>query len=187
MKYLILVKHSQPEIVETIPATEWVLSQEGKTRAYRLGERLKLFSPEVVISSSEPKAVQTARIISQSVGLPVQTMEALREHDRSNTSFLTKQEFASRIQEFFERPDELVFGSETADQAHDRFSSAVKSILHEVPDQTFLIVAHGTVISLFVARLTGVSAFSLWAELGLPSFVVVDMRSNLIVAKENIP
>jgi broad specificity phosphatase PhoE len=49
-----------------------------------------------------------------------------------------------------------------------------------------MIVAHGTVISLFVASLTGISAFSLWAELGLPSFVVVDMQSNTIIAKENI-
>lgn len=186
MKYLILVKHSQPEIVENIPAREWVLSQEGKTRAFRLGERLKLFAPEHIISSCEPKAIQTARIISQSIGLPVQILENLHEHDRSQTDFLLQEEFESRIQGFFEKPDELVFGNETANQAHDRFNSAVKSILNKYPNQTIMIVAHGTVISLFVACLTGISAFTLWAELGLPSFVVVDMKSNTIVAKEII-
>jgi broad specificity phosphatase PhoE len=116
----------------------------------------------------------------------VQTLENLHEHDRSKTAFLLREEFESRIQEFFEKPDELVLGSETTNQAHDRFSSAVNSILQKFPNQRAMIVAHGTVISLFVASLTGISAFSLWAELGLPSFVVVDMQSNTIIAKENI-
>ena len=88
---------------------------------------------------------------------------------------------------FFEKPDIPVFGDETADQAHERFSGAVQSILSEYKTNKIAIVAHGTVISLFVSRLTGKSGFKIWSELGLPCFVVLDMQSKKLIALENIP
>jgi len=53
-------------------------------------------------------------------------------------------------------------------------------------DKTVVIVAHGTVISLFISRLIGSSDWLLWNELGLPSFVVIDLYSKTLIAKENI-
>jgi broad specificity phosphatase PhoE len=79
-----------------------------------------------------------------------------------------------------------VFGDETADAAHARFSGTVHSILKSDPDKTIVIVSHGTVISLFVSRLTGISDFQLWSELGLPSLVVLDMESHTLIEKENV-
>jgi broad specificity phosphatase PhoE len=36
-----------------------------------------------------------------------------------------------------------------------------------------VILTHGTVLSLFVSRATGMEPFALWNRLGLPSFVVL--------------
>ena len=185
-KYLILVKHSLPEIVEGLPACEWKLSDEGKARARQLADQLRQFQSEVIASSMEPKAMQTAEIIADSLGLPFQAIAGLHEHDRSKASYLSRDEFRSAVQEFFEDPDRLVFGSETADTAHTRFYQAVHSIMDDHENQTIVIVSHGTVISLFISRLTGISDFLLWNELVLPSFVVIDMQSNTLVAKVNI-
>jgi broad specificity phosphatase PhoE len=187
MKYLILVKHSMPQIVENVPARDWKLSDQGKTRAQLLAERLRSYQPNLIISSIEPKAVETAEIIAQALSLTTQIVEDLHEHERSKTTFLPGGVFQSAVQEFFDKPDQLVFGDETANQAHQRFSNTVYSILGKFINQTIVIIAHGTVISLFVSRLTGTSDFSIWRELGLPSFVVLDMQSNILLAKENIP
>jgi broad specificity phosphatase PhoE len=183
---LILVKHSLPDIVENIPAREWRLSEEGKLLAERLAYRLSFFKPDVLVSSPEPKAGETAEIMGRELGLEVRTIENLHEHDRSNSAYLSRQEFQNTLREFFLRPDQLVFGNETANQAQNRFSKAIQTILESNKNKTIAIVAHGTVISLFVSRLTGVSDFLLWKELGLPSFVVLDMKANVILAKENI-
>jgi broad specificity phosphatase PhoE len=183
---LILVKHSLPDIVENIPAREWHLSEEGKLRAERLALRLSLFKPDVLVSSPEPKAGETAEIMGRELGLEVLIIENLHEHDRSNSAYLSRQEFQNALREFFLRPDQLVFGNETANQAHNRFSKAIQTILESNKNKTIATIAHGTVISLFVSRLTGVSDFSLWKELGLPSFVVLDMKANVILARENI-
>lgn len=185
-KYLILVKHSLPKIVDSVPAREWHLSEEGKLRAELLAQRLAAYQPDVLVSSVEPKAIETAQIISKQLKLESTSVENLHEHDRSETQYLSRDEFQNAVREFFSKPDKLIFGNETADEAHSRFSKAMHSILEIHTNKTVAVVAHGTVISLFVSRLTGISDILLWSELGLPSFVVLDMRSNTLTAKENI-
>ena len=185
-KQLILVKHSIPEIMEGIPAREWRLSEEGQSRAHRLAERLQPFQIEAIFSSVEPKAQDTAEIVARKNRLELCVVEGLHEHDRSNVSYLSKDEFHAAVHEFFERPDTLVFGNETANQSHARFNQAVLSILNLHSGKTIAVVAHGTVISLFISRLTGISDILLWNELGLPSFVVIDTKSGSLIERENI-
>ena len=185
-KYLILVKHSLPKIVENMPAQKWGLSDEGRMRAQQLAGRLNQYQPEVIVSSVEPKAKETAEIIAAKHNLELHIAEGLHEHDRSKVAFLPKDEFQAAVREFFEKPDTLVFGSETADACHARFQQAVHSILDQNLDKTVVIVAHGTVISLFVSRLTGISDLLLWHELGLPSFLVIDVQSATLIERKNI-
>ena len=185
-KYLILVKHSLPEIVKNVPAREWKLSEEGRICALRLAERLNSYQPEVIVSSIEPKAQETAEIIARKHNLTFQIFEGLHEHDRNKTQYLSKDEFQDSVRKFFEGPETLVFGNETADECHRRFDQAVKSVLNHYGDKTIVIVAHGTVISLFVSRLTGISDLFLWNELGLPSFVIIDIQKAILIERENI-
>ena len=185
-RYLILVKHSPPEIQEDLPAREWKLSDDGRIRAGRLAERLTEYKPDWIVSSIEPKARETAEIIADKMKVEFHVMNGLHEHDRHTTTYLSKADFERSIQEFFANPEVLVFGSETADEAQKRFALAVHSILESHKDETIVIVAHGTVISLLVSRLTGLSGLSLWKELGLPSFIVIDRQSNKLLIKENI-
>lgn len=186
MSALILVKHSLPEIIETVPAREWRLSAEGQARCKPLAERLATYQPTQIISSVEPKARETAKLAAKELGLSTSVFEGLHEHERSKAGYLSKEKFEEFVREFFARPDELVFGNETAEQAFQRFQSAINSILKRFPDQTTVVVAHGTVISLYVSRFNEISALSLWKELGLPSFVVLDLESKALLAKETI-
>lgn len=185
-KHLILVKHSLPKIVEYGPAREWNLSEEGQIRAQQLAGKLNRYQPEVVISSIEPKARETAEIVARKYKLEPHIVDGLHEHDRSKTSYLSEDDFKTAIREFFENASALVFGSETADECHARFRQAVHSVLDHHGDKTIVIFAHGTVISLFVSRITGISDLFLWHELGLPSFVVIDIQSNSLVDRQNV-
>ena len=185
-KYLILVKHSLPEVVKSLPAHQWKLSEDGRARAERLAGQISRFQPETVVSSNEPKAKETAEIIARIHQLKLHVVQDLHEHDRSNTPYLSQEEFQASIREFLQKPDVLVFGRETAHQTHARFERAVHSVLNSHANKTVVIVAHGTVISLFVSRLTGISDLYLWNELGLPSFAVIDLQSKVLIARENI-
>jgi broad specificity phosphatase PhoE len=185
-KYLILVKHSVPEIVEGRPANRWKLSQQGQVRAQQLAEHLESFVPEVIFSSDEPKAQETAAILANRLGQELHLVPDLHEHDRSNVPFLPHDAFQGSIRDFFQKPDELVFGRETANQAYTRFYRAIHSLLNEHQNKTIVLVTHGTVISLFVSRLTGSSDFELWSKLGMPSFVAIDLGSSTVIVRSNI-
>jgi broad specificity phosphatase PhoE len=187
MKPLILVKHSLPEIMESISAREWALSEEGRTRARKLAELLHPYEPEAIACSVEPKARETASILAENLGPDVHIVENLHEHDRSSSPYYSKEEFQKLVQEFFEKPDSLVLGSETATQSLMRFRGAVDSVLRSCKDENVIIVSHGTVIALFVSWLTGCDGYALWQQLGLPSFVVLDMQSRALLKTENLP
>ena len=181
MQTLILVKHSLPEIDPSVPAKEWVLSCEGRQRARKLGDRLDRYNPVRIVSSNEPKAIETAEIAAGLLNVPVEIVRGLHEHERANVGFLEKERFEQSIRLFYEQPFELVFGEETADSAYGRFSKAVHKITDSYPTENVAIVTHGTVLSLFVSRISDLEPFALWKKLGLPSWVALSRPGFEIV------
>jgi broad specificity phosphatase PhoE len=182
LRSLILVKHSLPEIVPVVPAHQWHLSEKGRLQCIALAKRLTCHLPGCIVSSKEPKAVETAQLVADHVGQTVQIIEGLHEHDRSNVEWTSEERFEAQVAAFFRHPDRLVMGTETASEARKRFTQAVTSVLQEHPNDTVVIFAHGTVITLFVAQAVGLEAFRLWKQLGLPSFVVMSLPEVELVS-----
>ena len=110
MHTLILIKHSKPEIRADVPAKFWNLSTEGRERAARLAEKLSKYALQMIVSSDEPKAMQTAQTIGDAHYIPLHVVQNLHEHDRSNVLANDAQaQFESKIAAFFEHPDDLVY------------------------------------------------------------------------------
>ena len=175
MRQLVLIKHAAPEINPSIPAAEWQLSEAGQAACPALAERLRGFSPQIILSSVEPKARETARLIGVELGVTVEAVAGLHEHDRHNVPFLPDDEFRAAVARFFERPNDLVFGREAATRALERFALAIDESIARFASGDLIVVCHGTVISLFVAARTGCDPYSLWQRLGMPSFVVLSL------------
>jgi broad specificity phosphatase PhoE len=171
---LILIRHAEPEIIPNRPASQWPLSEAGRLRCQTLADSLKAYDLDAVMSSTENKAIETGQIVAESLNKPFSTAEGLHEHERSNvTRFETRALFQERIAAFFREPERLVFGTETADEAYARFSRSLLNLVTQQPGQKLAIVTHGTVLTLFVARLGGLDPFDFWSKLGLPAFVVL--------------
>ncbi len=184
MRRLVLVKHSMPEMEGDKPASAWKLGEVGRRRAELLAAGLREYSPTVIWSSREPKAIETAEIVAKGFGVPVEITDGLEEHHRDNVPFLSsKEEFEEVVERFFRCPDELVLGRETANQARYRFVAAIDEVI-DAGQSDSIVVTHGTVITLYVASVAGVQTMEFWRRLGLPSYVVLtlpDMRIESIV------
>jgi broad specificity phosphatase PhoE len=172
---LVLAKHAEPVLEPDVAPNRWRLSEGGRRESALLGERLARYGPGVVISSEEPKAVETAEIAAERLGIGCSVYPGLHEHDRTGMPFLGDEEFGRAARAFFERPGELVWGNETARQAGSRFEGAVRRVLDEWEEDVVVIVAHGTVISVLVAQHNGIDAHEIWQGLGLPSFCVLSI------------
>jgi broad specificity phosphatase PhoE len=176
LRKLSLVRHSVPDMVQGIPASQWHLSAEGRRRCEALAEMLAPYEPAIVVTSQEPKAVETGQIVASILSLPWETVPGLHEHERSNAGFAgTHEQFVKQVSRLFKHPGELVFGSETADQAYERFAQAVTSNLERYASGNLAIVTHGTVMTLFIARANRFDPAPFWKSLGLPAFAVLSV------------
>jgi broad specificity phosphatase PhoE len=88
--------------------------------------------------------------------------------------------FAARMRDLFAHPDAIVFGNESASAALARFAQAVDQVVSEESGDV-VVVSHGTVMSLFVASRARVNASELWAALGLPSYISLELPNYRIV------
>ena len=179
MRRLVLVKHSLPDIEPDKPASAWRLGEVGRRRAEALAAGLGDFSPEVIWSSREPKAVETADQVAGALGVPVRVAGGLEEHHRDNVPFLPEQDFEEMVKRILCNPGQLVFGTETADQARDRMAAAIEGVI-KADQADGIVVTHGTVIALYVASVADVRPVRLWKRLGLPSFLVLMVPSMAI-------
>ncbi|HWQ13937.1 MAG TPA: histidine phosphatase family protein [Roseiflexaceae bacterium] len=181
MAHLVLVKHSLPAIDPARPAHSWHLAPEGRRRCAALAAHLAAYLPARLACSPEPKAAETAALAGASLGLVPHVVGGLEEHHRATAAFLGQEAFQRTMAAFFAAPDRLIFGEETADAAYHRFDTAVGQLIAAAPHETHIVVAHGTVISLFASRHCGLAPFPLWQRLGLPSFVVLELPALRLV------
>jgi broad specificity phosphatase PhoE len=188
MRRLILVRHAAPEVQPDLPARDWPLSSDGRIQAERLAVRLaSLRAPPIVFSSPERKAFETAGLIACALGLKVERVADLREHDRSGAGYLAADAFAAAIARFFSRPEELVFGRETAAQAGARFTAAVHELSARTPDRDILLVTHGTVMTLYAAAVAGVEPLPFWRGLGMPAAIVFSLPDHRLLQRLQPP
>jgi len=178
--FLILIRHSLPEINPAIPARAWGLSQEGRRRCLGLVEALRPYQPECLYASQEPKAQETARLVAEYLQIPWESRPNLHEHERSGVPYTDHRTFEQQIAEFFRHPGKVVFGQESANQARKRFQAAMNQLPLDSAQNRF-VVAHGTVISLYVSQLCNINAFSFWQKLSLPACVVLDPQNARLV------
>ena len=180
---MILARHSVPTIIPELPASEWHLSDLGRHRCIQMAERLRQHSPQIIVSSTEPKALETAQIVGRLLGTHVETLNDLHEHVRTSVPFFKDSaSFEDKVARFFAEPDRLVLGEETANQTHSRFSRAVAKAVKAHPSKTVAICTHGTVMTLFVTRANDLEPFPFWNRLGLPSFVLLTLPGYELVS-----
>ncbi|MCH7801869.1 MAG: histidine phosphatase family protein [Chloroflexi bacterium] len=163
-----------PDTYPHVPASEWQLNAEGRRRCGPLAHRLKAHQPASLYTSTESKARDTAALLGQSLNVTPKALSGLEEHHRDNEPFVdSPDQFHESISRFFENPDRLVYGEETANQALERFDAAVRRAVEEAQNPNVIVVCHGTVISLFLARHTGIDPMDIWPRLSLPSFAIL--------------
>ncbi len=175
MRKLLLVKHALPIIDPEIPSREWQLGEDGQTASRELVQIFKDNNITRVITSDEAKAMETGQIPAKRLNLPYESRPNLHEHDRTKEPFVEHEVFLANVRGYFDQPDVLVFGAETASRVYTRFAEAVTQAFNDYPQDNLAIVAHGTVITTFVANHNDIDTFNFWDKLTLPS--VVRLRS----------
>lgn len=174
-QFLMLVRHSAVNIEMHKASNEWSLSEEGRERCHQFTPLIAPYQPNLFVTSQENKAIETGMLLAKALRVPSKSATNLHEHDRQGVPvFGTHQEFRSAIGRFFASPDQLVFGRETAAQAAERFDSAIRDLVEQHQGHNLAIVAHGTVMTLFVNRYNpDLDQMIFWDSLMMPCAVLL--------------
>ena len=170
-----LIRHAKPEIDTTLPASEWRLSHQGKLDALKFAKDSLPNEIDLLISSFEPKAIETAQIMASERSIQAVIAGGLQEHARENIPYFPNPEhFQRHIKDLFAQPDECVFGTESATQALSRIQEAISTLLKKYPNKTVGFVTHGTVLSLLSGLVNKTDSFKIWRKLTLPDIKKIE-------------
>ena len=99
-----------------------------------------------VVASEERKAIETARLIAESLEVPCEVFPDMGENDRSSTGFLEPLAFERAADAFFAEPTVSWNGWERAADAQARIVTAVRRVLEDNDrGKEILFVGHGAV------------------------------------------
>ncbi len=171
---LILVRRSKPLIEPDGRPADWRLSEEGREAARALAARLTGFDVSTIWTSPERKARETADLLAEMLGRPVQEAADLREHGRGLFIFAGQEQLEDGVRRLLASHDDLVFGDETARDVLGRMERALAEAAQDAAGRDSLVVTHGTTTTIVLARRCGIDAFAFWRSLTTPAAVVVE-------------
>ncbi|MDI4658499.1 histidine phosphatase family protein [Xanthobacter autotrophicus] len=158
MTDFLYLTHPQVLVDPAVPVPRWGLSEVGRARTRAFAACADLSPYRRIVSSTEEKAMETAALLADALGLPVEVREGMEENDRSATGYLPEAQFQQMADGFFARPHESVAGWERAQDAQARIVAAISRALAEGRDHQrlpVLFAGHGGVGTLLLCHLAG--------------------------------
>jgi broad specificity phosphatase PhoE len=163
---LILLRHAatganlcRPYLLQGLrPDAE--LIEEGEVQARAAGEALRSYPIARVYSSPLKRARQTAHLIAEPLGLPVEIEPGIVEADVGWWTGLSWPEIERRWPEqyraFHEDPEHHGYpGGDNLAQVRDRALGIIEKLVQRHPGETLLVVSHGVVNRVLLAHWTG--------------------------------
>lgn len=130
------------------------LTDLGRAQAKALAGRLGGEPFDGLYSSDLGRALETARIIAERVGLDVETDPRLRERDLGILQGISLRQFEQEHPHEYARfrsgdPDYVIPTGESARQRHERCVACATELAARHPGQRILIVTHGGILDSF--------------------------------------
>jgi broad specificity phosphatase PhoE len=163
---LLLVRHGATTLSAEdrfAGATDIPLSDEGRSQAAALAERLRDDPIDAIYCSPMRRTLETTSIIAEPHRLTPVSRPALREIDHGHWEGLTRHEVESRFKDEYARWEEDPFstapsGGECGVDVMARALPVVRAIVEAHHDQQVIVVSHKATIRLIISSLLGFDA-----------------------------
>jgi broad specificity phosphatase PhoE len=167
-----LVRHGLPLQNTNLPANRWPLHPGGHGEIVALRESGTLPRAGSWFSSPEPKALETAQLLTAA---PITVVAGLSEMARPAAWY---EDFDSLVAQGLATPDRPAApGWETAASTLRRVARAINQIATTHEEDVLILVGHGTAWTLAVAALTGAAPDAMaWKRLLFPDYVMIADR-----------
>lgn len=170
MSQFILVRHGQTgwnKVERFRGRADLALDEVGKRQAAAVGQRLASVPVVAVYSSPLKRALMTAEILAQPLGLTPQTHDGLLDIDFGLWQGLSPEEAKTQNPELFtcwiERPHEVQFPQgESLEDVRSRVVTAVEHLATEHEKETVVLVSHVVVCRVLLLALLDLDDSHFW-------------------------
>jgi 2,3-bisphosphoglycerate-dependent phosphoglycerate mutase len=165
---LLWVRHGEPERIAPgtgVPADP-ALTDVGREQAERLAAWLATEPIDVILSSPQRRAIETAEPLARVHGIEVKITKGLMEYDALSDSYIPMEELRAsndpHLRAMYDGRWEE-FGAEPADVFRTRIATSLDEIVAAHPGKRVVAVCHGGVINVAFAIALGLERH-LWFE-----------------------
>ncbi|MBI1969840.1 histidine phosphatase family protein [Candidatus Woesearchaeota archaeon] len=148
-----LLRHAEIKIDKKLPISKWKLSMKGRKQAAALARKNIFEDIDLILSSREEKAYQTAKPLASKLRKRIMKLKAFDELHRDKGGFLEKKEFERALKFCLTHLDKSVYQWEIAKHGLKCFENGIKRIDRKYRGKNILLVSHGIVINLYFAKL----------------------------------
>lgn len=182
MTTIILIRHAPTQPDKNQHSTKWQMTDDAQKLCHALAKQLSDYEPGKIYTSTEVKAQATGRFIAEKLdNIPVEIVDNLQETQRQSKKFYDSQnEFHAAVRKAMLSPDEVLFGDETFADARKRLAEQVATLVKQHPDDTIVIVSHGRILSMYLAKLMRQLPVSIWGKLQMPAYAVLSWDEQTI-------
>jgi 2,3-bisphosphoglycerate-dependent phosphoglycerate mutase len=199
---LLWVRHAEPERIAPgtgVPADP-PLTARGRDQAERLAAWLAVEPIDVVLSSPQRRAIETADPIARAHGLDVQVVAGLVEYDVQSDSYIPMEELRAtddpKLAAMYEGRWEE-FGGESTEAFRARVAATLDEVVAAHPGRRVVAVCHGGVINVALAVVLGLDRH-LWfdphytslsrmvaSRTGVRSLASLNERAHLVARRDS--
>lgn len=154
---LVLVRHAHPENPAPPESrSDPGLSETGRMQAAAVARRLESSEWAALYTSPQRRAVETAAVVADRLGLRPVTRPGLAEFDEGRPYLHLEDLLAggNDIMAAFRREDFSAYGTDAA-TIRRKAVDAIEAIIAAHPGQQVVVVTHGTVINAFTGAFLG--------------------------------
>ncbi|MDH5401709.1 MAG: phosphoglycerate mutase family protein [Candidatus Heimdallarchaeota archaeon] len=146
---VIFLRHAEPLIDEGKSKDQWELTEKAIKDTKINATFPHLNRINLIYTSPEMKALQTATIISDQIKADLMISADLKEVDHQVTKFMTNEEYLNMKNRYFygDYPGEKIH------QAFYRIYSFMSRIESLHPDKEILLVSHGTLLATLFGKM----------------------------------
>jgi len=173
---IVLIRHSKTDRNPAVPITCWGLADDGITLAKELSEKEVIKNLDVLYASFQTKALETALLLAKPNAIPIKADDRLTEVTSFTGPFEKDFEtYTKNVHDYYADVIDRIHGGETKQEALNRFSTALESIVAAESDhETVGIVSHGNILTLFSSLYKDVDCFALHTQIKQPDVAIFD-------------
>ncbi len=154
------------------------MSEEGVALAKKLSKLRQVNTLDIVYTSLQTKALETAVLATKNTGIPIKTDTRLTETTSFTNKFVSLEQLQENTKKYYSNTNVSINNGETQEEALSRFNEALRDITKLKDKDNIGIVSHGNILASFSTQYIHMDALELIVRIKQPDIAIFNWETK---------